>query len=111
MKNLWQALMLVRRCDRWSFRRRVFYVLLQSLLPLFNLYLLKLLIDAVDAGFHAQGPTAGFLPYLVAMTAVFLLNRVVAALDRVNNDVLSQRLTDYMSDIVQRQATRLDLNY
>lgn len=111
MKNLWQALMLVRRCDRWAFRRRVLYVLLQSLLPLLNLYLLKLLIDAVDAGFHSQGPATGFLPYLLAMTAVFLINRVVAALDRVNNDLLSQRLTDYMSDIMQRQAARLDLSY
>lgn len=111
MKNLWQALLLVRRCDRWAFRRRVLYVLLQSILPLLNLYLLKMLIDAVDAGFHSQGPATGFLPYLLAMTVVFLVNRVVAALDRVNNDLLSQRLTDYMSDIMQRQAARLDLSY
>lgn len=111
MKNLWRALMMVRRCDRGSFRRRVIYVFLQSILPLLNLYLLKLLIDAVDAGFHSQGPAMGFLPYLLAMTAVFLLNRVVAALDRINSDVLTQRLTDYMSDIMQRQAARLDLSY
>ncbi len=103
--------MMVRQCDRGSFRRRVIYVFLQSILPLLNLYLLKLLIDAVDAGFHSQGPTIGFLPYLLAMTAVFLLNRVVAALDRINSDVLTQRLTDYMSDIMQRQAARLDLSY
>lgn len=109
MKNLWQALMLVRRCDPGSFRRRVFYVLLQSLLPLVNLYILKMLVDTVGVGISTGTPA--FLPYLVAMTAVFLLNRVVAALDRVNSDVLTQRLTDYMSDLMQRQATRLDLSY
>ena len=111
MKNLWQALMMVRRCDRWSFWRRVLYVLLQSVLPLVNLYLLKLLIDAVGAGVSGTAEATAFLPYLLAMTAVFLINRVIAALDRVNSDVLTQRLTDYMSDIMQRQAARLDLAY
>lgn len=111
MKNLWQALMMVRRCDRWSFWRRVLYVLLQSLLPLVNLYLLKLMIDAVGASVSGASEATAFLPYLLAMTAVFLLNRMIAALDRVNNDVLGQRLTDYMSDLMQRQAARLDLSY
>ena len=110
MKNLWHALMLVRRCDPPLFRRRLLYVLLQSILPLVNLYILKLLIDSVS------NPAAFTLPVsplqlLLTMTAVFLLSRVVAALARVNNDVLTQRLTDYMSDLMQRQATRLDLSY
>ena len=111
MKNLWHALMMVRRCDRRSFRRRVVYVLLQSVLPLVNLVLLKQLIDAVASGIQSQGSSIAFLPWLLAMTGVFLLGRVVAALDRMNNDVLTQRLTDYMSDIMQKQAARLDLAY
>ena len=102
---------MVRRCDRWSFRRRVLYVLLQSLLPLVNLYVLKLLIDTISAGVAGQTDAMAFLPYLLVMVAVFLLNRIVAALNRINNDVLSQRLIDYMSDIMQRQAARLDLCY
>ena len=111
MKNLWQALMMVRKCDRRSFRRRVYYVLLQSVLPLVNLYILKLLIDAVGASVSGMAEGMAFLPYLIAMTLVFLLNRVVGALNAVNNDVLSQRLIDYMSDIMQHQAARLDLSY
>ena len=111
MKKLWQALMMVRRCDRGSFRRRVLYVVLQSLLPLVNLYVLKLLVDTIAAGVTGQSDTRAFLPYLLTMVAVFLLNRIVAALNRVNNDVLSQRLVDYMSDIMQRQAARLDVSY
>lgn len=111
MKNLWQALLMVRQCDRGAFRRRVLYVLLQSLLPLVNLYLLKLLVDSVSASIQGGVSARSFLPCLLGMTAVFLTNRVVSALDRVNNDLLSQRLTDYMSDIIQRQAARLDLSY
>ena len=111
MKNLWQALMMVRRCDRRSFRRRVIYVLLQSVLPLVNLYILKILIDTITDGVSGHTALFDFLPYLLAMTAIFLLNRVVAALNAINNDVLAQRLTDYMSDIIQHQAVRLDLSY
>lgn len=111
MKKLWQALMLVRRCDPWSFRRKALYVLLQSVLPLVNLYILKLLVDSVEAGVRGMGEPQVVIPYLLAMVAVFLLNRIVSALNNVNNDVLGQRLVDYLSDIMQNQAARLDMAY
>lgn len=114
MKKLWQALMLVRRCDKRSFRLRVLYVVLQSLLPLVNLYILKLLVDSVTA--VATNSDTLSLYYsatllLLLMVTVFLLNRVVSALNAVNNDVLGQRLVDYMADIMQRQSARLDMAY
>ena len=113
MKKLWQALILVRRCDRRSFRLRVVYVVLQSLLPLVNLYILKLLVDAVTAAATHTVPTAVFSPLtlLAAMVAVFLLNRIVGALNGINNDILGQKLVDYMADIMQRQSARLDMAY
>ncbi len=116
MKKLWQALMLVRRCDRMSFRLRVLYVVLQSVLPLVNLYILKLLVDAVTAAVThnaeaiTQSSTMAIL-LLVAMVGVFLINRVVSALNAVNNDVLGQRLVDYMADVMQHQSARLDMAY
>lgn len=114
MKNLWKALLMVRRCDPWSFRRRLLYELLQSLLPLLSLYILKLLIDSVTnpesniSLFNFQ-----FSPFtlLLALCLVFLLNRIVSALSSVNNDVLSQRLIDHVSDLLQRQSARLDMQY
>lgn len=111
MKNLWQALLMVRRCDSASFRRRLLYVVLSSLLPLANLYILKLLVDSVTDAVRGVLPATVCLPYLLAMVGVFLLNRAVAALNGINNDVLAQRLIDYMSDLVQRQAARLDMAY
>ena len=59
MKKLWQALLLVRRCDRRSFRLRVLYVTLQSVLPLLNLYILKLLVDAVSWAIVNGGSESG----------------------------------------------------
>lgn len=129
MKKLWQALLLVRRCDRRSFRLRVLYVTLQSVLPLLNLYVLKLLVDAVSWAIVNGGsesgewrvesfPLSAFhfplwspMVLLGAMVAVFLVGRVVHALNGVNNDVLAQRLVDYMADVMQRQSARLDMAY
>ena len=67
MKQLWQALMMVRRCDKGSFWRRLVYVVLQSLLPLVNLYILKLLIDTVEAGVRGTVEPMSFMYYLLAM--------------------------------------------
>lgn len=99
---------MVRESDARSFWLRLVYVALQSLLPLLNLYLLKLLVDAVSAGATASLRPA---PLLAGMVCVFLLNRIVSALSAVNNDVLSQRLIDHMGDEMQGQAARLDMAY
>lgn len=113
MKKLWQALILVRRCDPRSFRLRILYVVLQSLLPLLNLYILKLLVDAVTAAVNNPATAADPSPLalLLAMVAIFLLNRIVGTLNAVNNDILAQKLVDYMADIMQRQSARLDMAY
>ena len=107
MKNLWQALMMVRQCSRRSFWLRILYVFLQSVLPLVNLYILKLLVDSVTLP-GSQLPT---LTLLLAMCGIFLLNRIVSALNGINNDYLSQRLVDHVSDLLQRQSARLDMQY
>lgn len=107
MKNLWKALLMVRDCDPGSFWRRLLYQLLQSILPLVNLYLLKLLIDSVQVG----NDSALFVQYLLTMCGIFLANRIVGALSSVNNDVLGQRLIDHLSDLLQHQSARLDMQY
>lgn len=113
MKKLWQALILVRRCDPRSFRLRILYVVLQSLLPLLNLYILKLIVDTVTAAVTNPATAADPSPLalLLAMVAIFLLNRIVGTLNAVNNDILAQKLVDYMADIMQRQSARLDMAY
>ncbi len=111
MKNLWKALCMVHRCAPRSFWLRVVYVVLQSVLPLVNLYILKGIIDSVTAGIGQGGYGLQVMWLLIIMCAVFLLNRIVSALNGINNDVLSQRLIDYVSDQLQRQSARLDLQY
>jgi len=104
MKQLLKTLAIVYRCDRGATIRSAGYIVLLSLLPLVNLYILKLLIDSIEHG--ASGPWA---LYLGIMCGIFLLTRVVSSLSGINRDVLGQRMIDYMSDIVQRQATSVDM--
>ncbi len=111
MKNLWKALLMVRQCDPWSFRRRIFYELLQSLLPLLSLYILKLLIDSVSGQWSVVSGQFSPLVLLLVLCLVFLFNRIVSALSSINNDVLGQRLVDHVSDLLQRQSARLDMQY
>ena len=111
MKNLWKALLMVRRCDPWSFRRRLLYELLQSVLPLVGLYILKLLIDSVSGQWSVVSGQWSPFTLLLALCLVFLFNRVVSALSSVNNDVLGQRLIDHVSDLLQHQSARLDMQY
>jgi len=65
----------------------------------------------VTAGIGIGGYGLQVMWLLVTMCVVFLLNRIVSALNGINNDVLSQRLIDYVSDQLQRQSARLDLQY
>ena len=111
MKNLWKALRMVHSCNPRSFWLRVVYVVLQSVLPLVNLYILKGLIDSVTAGATSGGYGLQVMWLLITMCFVFLLNRIVSALNGINNDVLSQRLVDHVSDLLQRQSARLDMQY
>lgn len=110
---LLKALNMIRLCHRRSFWLRVVFVVLQSLLPLANLYILKLLVDTVTG---AAVPTLfGVTPrveeLLLMFCGVFLLNRILSILSGLNNDILTQRLIDYLSDRMQHQSARLDMAY
>ena len=104
MLTLWKMLMMVRRCDRRAFWLRLLYEVLQSGLPLGGVYVLKLLVDNLHDFHHA-------VIYVAIFVGLFLSGRLVSTLSAVNNDVLTQRLIDYISDCIQRQSVRLDMSY
>ena len=113
MKQLFKALNMIRMCRPKSFWLRIFYVFVQSVLPLVSLYVLKFLVDSVTNGEQQVILGHEFSPYmlLVNFSLLFLLNRLVNVLSTVNNDIMSQRLVDYLSDRMQRQSARLDMSY
>lgn len=111
-----QAFRLIWQCDKRGFVLKLLYTVCNSLLPLLNLYVLKLLVDAITTAVESKpvdamlwgSPLAG---YIAVFCAVMLLNRWIGVLNTVNNDVLTQRLTDYINNIIQTQSVRLDMAY
>lgn len=111
-----QAFRLIWQCDKRGFILKLLYTVCNSLLPLLNLYVLKLLVDAITTAVESRpvdamlwgAPLAG---YIAVFCAVMLLNRWIGVLNTVNNDVLTQRLTDYINNIIQTQSVRLDMAY
>lgn len=113
MKQLFKALNMIRLCNRRSFWLRITYVAIESVLPLLSLYVLKYLVDGVTNGTpqHLFGYELNNYLLLGLFCFIFLLNRMVAVLNGVNTDVMTQRLIDYLSDRMQKQSARLDMSY
>ena len=112
-----KALRIIWQCDRKGFIMKLLYTALGSLLPLANLYVLKVLVDDVVAVVGQSSPQPGFhaFPSLTVVVALFcgimLLNRLVGILGSLNSDVLTQKLIDHINGIIQKQSMRLDLSY
>lgn len=114
-----QAFRLIYNCDRKGLFLKLFYTLCTSLLPLLSLYVLKYLVDGVTAAAGlATQTTDSIIPLpanlaicVLAFCGITLLNRLISALSAVNNDVLTQKLIDYINNLIQNQSVRLDMAY
>lgn len=113
MKQLFKALRMILLCDRRSFWLRIVYIIIMSILPLLNLYVLKFLVDSVSNGTVPVlfGIQFNVYALLGLFCFIFLINRITSVLNDVNSDILTQRLTDYLSDRIQKQSARLDMSY
>ena len=100
-----QAFRLIWQCDRKSLLFKVFYTVCTSLLPLANLYILKVLVDSVTsyAGSGFEEFPQMLVYCILAFCGITLLNRLISVLSTVNNDILTQKLIDYINNLIQNQ--------
>lgn len=114
LSTIRKTMSMVYDCDRRSFWVRLVCMLLQSVLPLVNIYLLKCLVDEISMLLNDDtvmfGNTDAGL-FLSLFCIVFLVNRVVGVVNGLNGDILSQKIVDYLNDRIQRQSSRLDMSY
>lgn len=108
IKYIIRGLKLVCDCYPKGFVLKMLYVFIQSMLPLISLLVLKQLVDSVTA---ASGSFATFTGWVLAFCGVWLAGRWVGVLSGVNNDIMSQRLIDHISEKIQHQAYELDMAY
>ncbi len=89
-------------------------VLVQGVLPLASLYLIKLVVDAVEAGLATPDRTVAFrqVAWLIAlMGVVSLVTALARSLANLAHEAQSQTVTDYMHDILHQKSVEVDLAY
>ncbi len=107
LRLVWQS------SPRWTISR-IFLLIIQGILPLVSIYLTKLIIDAVAAGFNNTDKTAAFrqVLFLVIITgAVTLITSLCNSLTEIVTTAHSMRVTDYMQGIVQSKSIQASLEY
>lgn len=112
-----RAFLIIWNCDRKALLIKLFYTACNSLLPLVNLYVLKVIVDVVtEAVTHGVENPSGWLvsevmPAILLFSGITLLNRLIKVFGTVNNDVLTQKLIDYINKLIQDQSSLLDMAY
>jgi ATP-binding cassette subfamily B protein len=89
-------------------------LLLQAALPLAQLYLMKLVVDAVTAGITApdKGEAFGRIAALVLlMGASVLAAALLASAARVVKQAQSQIVTDHVQEVLHEKSVAVDLEY
>jgi len=113
VSRLWRAVRLVWASSRGWTAASVGLVVVQSALPLLQLYLLKLIVDAV-AGAVLVGASVAFarITGLLAMAAAAaLFGAVCRSLSGLVGEGQARAVSDHLHEIVHTRAATVDLEY
>ena len=87
-------------------------LIVQGVLPLAQLYLLKLIVDAVTAALQSPNRQLDNIIWLiVALGAVTLLGALAGSLATLVGDAQAQLVTDHVSSIIHEKSVEVDLAY
>ncbi|MBD1859235.1 MULTISPECIES: ABC transporter ATP-binding protein [Leptolyngbya] len=89
-----------------------FVAIVQTLLPLIQLYLIKLIVDSIASSLKGTSQSQNFnhiLFLLMGTGIVMLLTNFAAVIAELVSTTLSQRVTDYMQVVLYRKAIEIDL--
>lgn len=106
-KLAWQS------SPRWM-SARVVILVLQGVLPLVSLFLLKLIIDQIALSAVSTDKAAAFqqaLMLLLGLGGVMLFSSAVASLSELVNTAQTQRVTDFMQNLLLEKSVGADLEY
>ena len=97
----------------WAIANVVLQVV-QGTLPLLSLYLMKLIVDAVETALEAPGGEIAFggvLPFIALAGVVALVSAFCRSLANLVNQAQAEVVTDYVYDILHSHSIELDLEY
>ena len=109
--NISNAIRFIYLCDRKLCIGRFSLIVLQSILPFASFYLLKLLVDSVT---NSGGINDSFMKIWIYggfFCALFLLIRISTILIAFMDEILGQKLIDYISGLLHGKSTELDMAF
>jgi len=116
--NLWAnigwALRLVWQSAPGLASAVVALTLIQSVLPLFTLYLTKLIVDSIAAAIATPGNTTAFndISWLILLSAaVFLLDRTASTIAEYVRSAQTLIVTDRVYEVLHSKSIEVDLEY
>ena len=92
----------------------IFVTIVQGILPLFTVYLMKLIVDAVTQGVTETDHAAAFrkaATYIVLAAVVALVTALMRSLGGLVNESMGQVVTDHVSDVIHSKSLAVDLEY
>lgn len=91
---------------------RVILVVVQAFIPLVQIYLLKLIVDAVTIKLQSPDQNLDNIIWLiVTLGAVTLLGTLASSLTLLVGTVQEQAVTDHVSSAINEQSVAVDLSY
>ncbi|HZM44211.1 MAG TPA: ABC transporter ATP-binding protein [Burkholderiales bacterium] len=114
LAKLGYALRLIWESSRGVSVAHAGVVIAQAALSLGTLVLLKLVIDAVTAGLAGPEPAAAFgrVGILIGFTAIVaVLSAACGSLDTALSEVLRERVSDHLQELVHAKSGEVDLEH
>ncbi|MCK5034602.1 MAG: ABC transporter ATP-binding protein [Candidatus Sabulitectum sp.] len=108
-----RAVSLVWKSSRGLTVANLILTVIQGLLPLIPLYLMKLLIDSIEAIINGSSTESfQYTGYVIAfMGGTALLSALVKAIAGIVEQTQARVVTDYMQDILHKKSIEVDLTY
>lgn len=113
LRDIGKTIKLIYKCDNKAFIIRLLIVITSSILPLLNLYVLKIMVDRIsEAATQAtQTSIEIILCPIILFVAISFATRFCSIIKKVNNDKLSQKLVFHINTLIQDKASGIDVSY
>jgi ATP-binding cassette subfamily B protein len=87
-------------------------ILITGMLPLITLYLMKLIVDSVNAGVASgKGDFGGILVLIALAGSVALLALISQSASKIVNEAQSAIVSDHVQEVLHAKSVEMDLEY
>ncbi len=112
IKHIYKAIGFVWNSSKKYTILQCLLIFFQALLPLINLFVLKQLIDTITHQTNLSSTnTNEILYYVILMGSILLLTNIVSITSQYISVAQSQRVSDYMSTLLQEKSVEIDLQF